>query len=56
MADTEKIFPTSIRLPQSLKKDLETIAKNEDRSVNGQIVRMLRDAVGDYKKEHPDCV
>lgn len=51
MNDTERVLPTSIRLPQSLKDDLEVIAKRERRSLNNLIVGMLLDAVAEDKKK-----
>ena len=50
----EKVLPTSIRLPQSLKNDLEVIAKRERRSLNNLIVGMLLDAVEQDKRSASD--
>lgn len=42
---------TVLRLPPELHAALVTLAKEEQRSLNGQIVYMLRRGLADYQKE-----
>lgn len=38
----EEIVRITLRIPQALHADAEALAKNEDRSLNGQLVYLLR--------------
>ena len=49
MKDKEKNVATSIRLPESLKRDLERIAAAESRTLNNLMVIALRQYVRSYK-------
>ncbi|AVR75870.1 hypothetical protein ValSw33_46 [Vibrio phage ValSw3-3] len=42
---SDKIKPTSVRIPESLKKKLEQKAKEEGRSFNNMVNRLLSEAV-----------
>lgn len=42
---SEKIKPTSVRIPESLKKKLEQKAKEEGRSFNNLVNRLLSEVV-----------
>ena len=46
----EKIYPTSVRLPASLKAELEEIARKERRALSNLIVVILEK----YVEEHKD--
>lgn len=48
--DKEKTTVTSIRLPLSLKKDLEELAHQDDRTLNNMMVIALRNYVRQNKK------
>ena len=41
----DQVKPTSIRIPESLKKKLESKAKEEGRSFNNMVNRLLSEAV-----------
>lgn len=45
----EKTLPTSIRIPEDLKKKLTAIAKKDNRSLNNLIMIALTDFVKKYK-------
>lgn len=40
----------TVRLPAELHREIEQLAEQEDRSLNGEIVNLLRDAVERRKK------
>ena len=42
---SDKVKPTSVRIPESLKKKLEQKAKEEGRSFNNMVNRLLSEAV-----------
>lgn len=42
---SEKVKPTSVRIPESLKKKLEQKAKEEGRSFNNLVNRLLSEVV-----------
>lgn len=42
----------SIRLPEALLKELHYIANYECRSVNSQVLYLIRQAVAEFKEEH----
>ncbi len=46
----EKRF--SLRAPEDLLGKFEYIARSEDRSINAQLLRLMKDAVSDYEKHH----
>ena len=45
---------TNIRLPADLYDQIREVARIEDRSINAQITRFLRDALARYLAEHPE--
>lgn len=47
----DKTIPTTIRIPESLKTDLEIMAKKNDRSFNNLINIILKEYI---KKNLPD--
>ena len=46
--DKERTTPFTIRITESMKKDLESIARQEDRSVNYIINRALQEYIRQY--------
>lgn len=42
----EPTEPLSLRVPKTLLAELRELARKEDRSLNAQIVRMLRQGLG----------
>lgn len=42
---SDKVKPTSVRIPESLKKKLEQKAKEDGRSFNNMVNKLLSDAV-----------
>ena len=44
----------SIRIPEPLLKDLHYVAEYEGRSVNSQVLHLIRKCVEDFKKEHKE--
>lgn len=40
----EDVVPTYVRIPAVLKEKLDSAAQKNDRSINGEIVRRLRDS------------
>jgi hypothetical protein len=52
----ERRVAVNFRLPEELYTQLKEIAGDEDRSLNAQVVRFLREAVGRYRadRERPD--
>lgn len=42
---SDKVKPTSLRIPESLKKKLEQKAKEEGRSFNNMVNKLLSDSV-----------
>lgn len=52
MADTHK---TIIRIPKDLHEKIKQAAEEEERSVNRQIVKILKDwAAAEYEEEEPE--
>ena len=49
--DTSKAKRIDLRLPPEMHRQLEAVAKEESRSVNAQIVYMLRQALEAYEAE-----
>lgn len=49
--DTNKIKPTSIRIPDDLKKKLEKIAVSQSRSFNNLINVILRDYISNHQED-----
>lgn len=48
--NTNKVKPTSIRIPDDLKKELEKIAASQSRSFNNFINIILREYVSNHSK------
>ena len=48
--NTNKVKPTSIRIPDDLKKELEKIAVSQSRSFNNLINIILRDYVSNHQE------
>jgi hypothetical protein len=46
--DSEQIVAMSLRLSQSLSKKIRDLAKEEQRSINGQVVHMLNSCFKEY--------
>ena len=42
--------PFSLRLPSVLWKDLEQMAKDNERSINGEIVKAIRERIARHQK------
>lgn len=52
--NTNSVKPTSIRIPDDLKKELEKIASSQSRSFNNLVNIVLREYVSNHsKKKHP---
>lgn len=51
----DEIFTTSLRLPGWLYNDLNTISNEEDRSINAQMVRALREWVASHRGTDADA-
>lgn len=49
--NTNKIKPTSIRIPDDLKKELEKIATSQSRSFNNLINIILRDYISTHHED-----
>ncbi len=47
----EQRVGTNIRLPSDLYDQIREVARTEDRSINAQITRFLRDALTQYLAE-----
>lgn len=52
MSDRKQDSPTSVRLSESLRKDLEAIAARDERTLSQQIVYFLKEAVKADKKKN----
>ncbi len=52
MSDRKQDSPTSVRLSESLRKDLEAIAERDERTLSQQIVYFLKEAVKADKKKN----
>ncbi len=50
---TEELCAISIRLPVSLKDEIQKLADDDERSLNLEVVRLLRLAVEQMKRSHP---
>jgi hypothetical protein len=42
---------TNLRIPDELYKKLKEIAKQEDRSINGQIVHIIKRFIREYNQQ-----
>lgn len=42
--------PFNLRIPSALWKDLEQMAKDNERSINGEIVKAIRERLVRYQK------
>lgn len=49
--DSNKVKPTSIRIPDDLKKDLEKIAKSQSRSLNNLINVVLNEYAVKHRED-----
>lgn len=49
--NTDKVKPTSIRIPDDLKKELEKLAKSQSRSLNNLINIVLREYVSNHSED-----
>lgn len=53
MADKKsEIKSVSIRIPENLLKELHYVADYEGRSVNSQVVYLIRKCIKEFKQEH----
>ena len=52
MSDRKQDSPTSVRLSERLRKDLEAIAERDERTLSQQIVYFLKEAVKADKKKN----
>ncbi len=50
---TEELCAISIRLPVSLKDEIQKLADEDERSLNLEVVRLLRLAVEQMKRSRP---
>jgi predicted transcriptional regulator len=48
---SDKVVKRSYNLPENVQRRLERIARQEDRTVNAQLVRMLERAIAQYERE-----
>lgn len=46
-------FPWTMRIPQELLEEVRTLAEMHERSVNGEIIYLLKKAMEMAKKEEP---
>jgi plasmid stability protein len=51
---THQIAPYGLRMPDDLKAQVKTLAAREGRSMNAQIVQMLKNAVEAAEKTAPE--
>jgi hypothetical protein len=51
---TDDIKSISIRMPEKLLEDLHYVAEYDGRSVNSQVVYLIRRCVADFKALHND--
>lgn len=51
MSDEEKEHQFKARFPPSMWKEMESIAKDENRSINGTILQAMRDYIAHYKRK-----
>lgn len=49
--NTNKVKPTSIRIPDDLKKELEKLAASQSRSLNNLINIVLREYVSNHSED-----
>lgn len=49
--NTNKVKPTSIRIPDDLKKELEKLAVSQSRSLNNLINIVLREYVSNHSED-----
>ena len=52
MRETHPIIHLTIRLPAEIAELLRQLAKQHDRSLNGEIVRALREYTEQYAEQH----
>lgn len=52
---TEELVPVSIRIPVSLREEIEVLAEKEERSLNQMVIRLLRIALDARKQDQPQA-
>ena len=50
MEEKEKLYPTSVRLPESVKKELEKIADRETRSLSNTILLAVKEFISNHRE------
>lgn len=51
MEEKEKLFPTSVRLPESVKIELEKIAAAETRSLSNCILIAVKEYIANHRRD-----
>lgn len=46
----------SIRIPEELLNDLRYVAEYDGRSINSQVVHLIRECVRNFKQEHGETI
>lgn len=49
---SDKLVPYLLRIPEDVKIKINKIADNSERSLNGQIIIILKEYIQTYEKEH----
>lgn len=52
--DNSDIKSVSIRIPNSILQELHYVADYEGRSVNSQVLYLIRQCISDFKEKHGD--
>lgn len=52
--NTGDVKSVSIRIPEPLLKELHYVAEYEGRSINSQVLYLVRQCVGEFKDKHGD--
>ena len=52
---TNRTTPFGLRMPEDLKAEVKALAEREGRSMNNQIVRVLRNAIKAETKAAPEA-
>jgi len=50
MEEKEKLYPTSVRLPESVKVELEKIADRETRSLSNTILIAVKEYISTHRE------
>ena len=50
MESKEKLYPTSVRLPESVKVELEKIADPETRSLSNAILLAVKEYISNHRE------